>query len=346
MQTRTVDFINIGLMIFSACLAMALPFELFLFSYAVLGPLHYITEISWLNDRNFFMKKRRHAIFLVVTCAILTFQSIYPSISHTTLIESLAHILGEDDYPVLIIQLLCGSLMTAAFLIVIVFEKSKDATGFYIWMLAIIFFAMLAQIFLPAQYNFFSIMLPTLIHVAVFTAIFILSGALKQNIPSGYVVFGLYVVTCVAFFIPHFLPIADQVSHYAQQSYLASGFEQINKTLLTLTPYIGEGEPINILQTAYGFNIQAFIAFAYTYHYLNWFSKTSLVGWHRISWMRMTIILFLWLISVGLYLYDYRLGLSVLFFFSLLHVVLEFPLNHKSFVQVTSDIKRRLINKS
>src|SRR5436190_7509305 len=41
-------------MLASAALACLLPFELFLLSYAVLGPLHYLTQISWLHDRGWF----------------------------------------------------------------------------------------------------------------------------------------------------------------------------------------------------------------------------------------------------------------------------------------------------
>ena len=40
MDTRQLNLLNIGLMIFSTVVAFILPFELFLFSYAVLGPLH------------------------------------------------------------------------------------------------------------------------------------------------------------------------------------------------------------------------------------------------------------------------------------------------------------------
>src|SRR6185369_6487797 len=29
--------------------------------------------------------------------------------------------------------------------------------------------------------------------------------------------------------------------------------------------------------------IGRFLGFAYTYHYLNWFSKTGIIGWHRIG---------------------------------------------------------------
>lgn len=57
LTTGQVDKVNIGLMIISLILAYILPFEVFLFSYAVLGPLHYLTEISWLHQKNYFVPK-------------------------------------------------------------------------------------------------------------------------------------------------------------------------------------------------------------------------------------------------------------------------------------------------
>ena len=33
--------------------AIVAPFQIFLLAWAVLGPLHYLAEISWLHDRNF-----------------------------------------------------------------------------------------------------------------------------------------------------------------------------------------------------------------------------------------------------------------------------------------------------
>ena len=49
-----INYLNIGLMIGACVAAYLFPFELFLFSYAVLGPLHYLTEISWLHERKLF----------------------------------------------------------------------------------------------------------------------------------------------------------------------------------------------------------------------------------------------------------------------------------------------------
>jgi hypothetical protein len=74
--------------------------------------------------------------------------------------------------------------------------------------------------------------------------------------------------------------------------------------------------------------IQMFISFAYTYHYLNWFSKTTIIGWHKkLTQKRSIFIILLWIASIALYFYDYLIGLTVLLFLSLLHVFMEFPLN-------------------
>jgi len=84
--------------------------------------------------------------------------------------------------------------------------------------------------------------------------------------------------------------------------------------------------------------VMGFIAFAYTYHYLNWFSKTSIIQWHNISLRRLLGIVALWIGSVGCYLCSYRMGLRWLYFLSMSHVLLEFPLNHLSFMTIGKEL--------
>jgi hypothetical protein len=91
--------------------------------------------------------------------------------------------------------------------------------------------------------------------------------------------------------------------------------------------------------------MQIFIAFAYTYHYLNWFSKTKIINWHQVSKTRLTVALSIWVASIALYIYDYKLGLAALFFLSVLHVFLEFPLNHLTFVGIYKELKTRITSK-
>jgi hypothetical protein len=47
----------------------------------------------------------------------------------------------------------------------------------------------------------------------------------------------------------------------------------------------------------------------------------------------------LWLASIGLYAYDYSVGLKWLFFLSFTHVLLEFPLNHVTFINIGREVK-------
>src|SRR5882724_6019688 len=61
---RRVDAVHLLLMCTAAALAYLVPFELLLLSYVVLGPAHYLTEISWLPDRKFFLPHRGVALVL------------------------------------------------------------------------------------------------------------------------------------------------------------------------------------------------------------------------------------------------------------------------------------------
>jgi hypothetical protein len=91
------------------------------------------------------------------------------------------------------------------------------------------------------------------------------------------------------------------------------------------------------------FKVQSFIAFAYTYHYLNWFSKTSIIKWHEVPKIKFVVSAILWLASLALYAVDFRLGFAAIFALSILHIVLEFPLNFVSlrsiFAALTGTLK-------
>jgi hypothetical protein len=88
--------------------------------------------------------------------------------------------------------------------------------------------------------------------------------------------------------------------------------------------------------------VQTFIAFAYTYHYLNWFSKTSIIQWHKVDKRKMYITLSLWVACCAMFYFNYRIGLAAIYVLSMLHIILEFPLNVasiKSLFQASSDPK-------
>src|SRR6266550_6453079 len=82
LHLRRVNLLNMGLMLVSCLVAYVVPFELFLFSYAVLGPLHYLTEISWLQKRNYFTQGKNDYLLLTGLCLLtFIFGAMYPKMS-------------------------------------------------------------------------------------------------------------------------------------------------------------------------------------------------------------------------------------------------------------------------
>jgi hypothetical protein len=97
-------------------------------------------------------------------------------------------------------------------------------------------------------------------------------------------------------------------------------------------------EKAMVYTTNAGFIVMRFIAFSYTYHYLNWFSKTSVIQWHKVPKRTLMITITIWLCSVVLYIINYNIGLKALYFLSFLHVFLEFPLNITSFQGIIKSV--------
>jgi hypothetical protein len=199
-----------------------------------------------------------------------------------------------------------------------------------------------------AFYSIFSIMLPTIIHVFIFTGLFILVGALRERSISGIASLAVFCGCAAAFFVlgPSIQP--GHIGEYVQRTY--GSFAQLNFALMTPFSRHDLAVPMkavdyaifvtNILyESPAARTVMGLIAFAYMYHYLNWFSKTSIIQWSAISRRRFIGIIVVWVGSVGLYLADYRLGLRWLFFLSLTHVFLEFPLNHLTFFNIGKELK-------
>lgn len=115
-------------------------------------------------------------------------------------------------------------------------------------------------------------------------------------------------------------------------------FHALNGALIKLF-HLGPGTTLSeIYESSAGLMVMRLIAFAYTYHYLNWFSKTSIIKWHEVPKRRTALILALWVCSLALYARSYELGFIALYFLSVLHVMLEFPLNHQSFAGIGKEL--------
>jgi hypothetical protein len=337
-----INVVNIGLMIFSCIAAFIMPFEVFLFAYAVLGPLHYLTEISWLHDRQYFAKGKYDNIVLWIIGVIILFESFNYKYNWNLP-------LGNDFGNKIIFVALTSSLL-------MVFVKNV-----YIKIFGFIFIMLIAYALFKGDYRdglafFAGALLPTLIHVFVFTGFFILYGALKSRSQSGLISFVVFIICPILLFLlfkdKTFIPITK----YGEASYVANGdgfydtnlsflthlfnvdfpqlkdaagnllyYENVDGTQTAAPDYSNAAQVVFHSQT--GILLMRFIAFAYTYHYLNWFSKTEIIKWHKVPKARFIAVIVLWVVSLVLYGVNYSLGLRWLYFLSFCHVLLEFPLN-------------------
>ncbi|PNW29055.1 hypothetical protein [Formosa algae] len=337
MNTKRVDVLNIFLIIISLITAIMLPFKLFLFSYAFLGPLHYLTEITWLRDKNYFLTAHKNwaLVFLVLAtliaiAPIIIFSNIplNPTIKHGLLI------LGKQTKIFLIIGFL--------FAISLLFLKTNKALAYALALIILVSFFTITYV--PKPFFLIGAFLPTLVHVYIFTFFFIIYGAIKSKSQLG-IYLGLLLLSVP--FIITYIPL-----DYTNYTPSKATFEKFNSlNMMGIKAFIAKvcnNFRNDVFETLsdIGVRIQIFIAFAYTYHYLNWFSKTSIIGWKAsITKKSVFFIIGIWLTAVGLCIYDFNTGLIALYFLSFLHVLLEFPLNVISIKAVMRATKRKRISK-
>lgn len=327
LTTQQIDWLNIGFMLMSAVAAYFLPFEVFLFAYAVLGPLHYLTEISWLHERNYFASGKRDYLWLLAL-TLLLFVAVFlvPWDQMARGRETSRFFSAGIGYLALLSALAMAVFRTAQA------KFACVACG------VLLLFAVAAW---PAYTIIFAVFLPTLIHVYVFTGLFILYGALKSGSKAGLLSLAVFLACPVALILIRG-DTGYQPSAYARQTYPL--FMELNRTIYQLLGFRAADQK-QMQDALYGsmagLIIMRCIAFAYMYHYLNWFAKTSIIKWHMVSRRRLAIIGGLWLASVGVYLYDYRVGFITLATLSFLHVFLEFPLNHKTIIGIGVELRKR-----
>jgi hypothetical protein len=92
--------------------------------------------------------------------------------------------------------------------------------------------------------------------------------------------------------------------------------------------------------------LTSLLAFVYSYHYLNWFIKAEVIRWTDISTTRLTLIVAASAVSTALYFYDYTFGFTVLLALSLVHVVLEFPLDSLALRQLGTAIGQNVAQRA
>ena len=284
---RGTDVAHLGLMLTALGLAYLVPFELLLLAYVVLGPAHYATEISWLHDRKYFLPQRGIAVGLALVAVA------------AALIDNAAWF---------------GFVMWSAFVICVLIAATTTALqGMVLFIAALALTAWMAT--QGASLAVLGVLLPTLIHVSVFTMVFMALGAYRSGAPVQWILLALYVAAIALILIvpPSAATIVPSFEK-AGQEYFAN-----------VAPALGRlfGIPGLRLDT----RLVSLLAFVYTYHYLNWFIKAEIIHWNRMSRGRLALVVAASAASTALYFYDYAFGFTVLLALSLAHIVLEFPLN-------------------
>ncbi|UFW85801.1 hypothetical protein BjapCC829_38820 [Bradyrhizobium barranii] len=284
---RGNDAIHLGLMLLAFAASYLVPFELLLLAYVVLGPAHYFTEISWLHDRSYYLPHRGIAAVLAIIAVI------------AALIDN-ASWFGLAMW---------GALVVCAMLA----ATTSAIESMLLFMVAIALSAIMYSS--ESSLAVIGILIPTPIHVSLFTLIFMVLGAHRSGsrVQAALVVVYLLAVATILL-LP---PTAEiRISSFARvgQDYFGN-----------VGPALGRlfGVPGLVLDT----RLTSLLAFVYTYHYLNWFIKADVIRWTEVPKARLAAMAAASAASTALYFYDYAFGFTFLLALSLIHILLEFPLD-------------------
>lgn len=286
---RRGDVIHLGLMLAALGVAYLIPFELLLLAYAVLGPAHYLTEISWLHDRNYYLPHKGFGLALALVALGAMF-------------------LASPYW--------YGVLVWCAFVACATLAAEGTRTRIVIGATGLALTAILALLQTP--FTLLAVLLPTLIHVSLFTLVFMLLGAFRSRSPAQFALVGCYLAAVALIVLAPptvgwvFPPLASQAE---------PSFGDIPGAL---------GKLLGVPDLTLDARLMGLLSFVYAYHYLNWFIKAEVIHWNRVPRGRLIAIAALSAAATGFYFVNFALGFTVLLLISLMHVLLEFPLNSRS----------------
>jgi hypothetical protein len=300
---RRTDAVHLGLMLLALGLTYVVPFELLLLAYVILGPAHYTTEISWLHDRNYFLPHRGIALALAIVAIF------------AALIDNASWF---------------GFVMWSAFVACALLSAiTNGARGVFLLIAAT---GLTAIMYTRApSLAVLGILIPTLIHVSLFTLVFMTLGAYRARSAVQAALIAAYVMA-----VGLILAVPPSASTFVPK------FAEVGREYFgNVAPALGRlfGAPHLTLDA----RLIGLLAFVYTYHYLNWFIKAEVIRWADMAPGRLALVGAVSAASTGLYFYDYAFGFSVLLALSLVHVVLEFPLNALALRQLGDAIRKGVL---
>ena len=192
------------------------------------------------------------------------------------------------------------------------------------------FALLVATRFLVHGYGlFFAALVPTVVHVFVFTLIFMVAGALRAK---GHKALA-WLNPALLLVIPVFLirlgnpAVTAMPAHYWMASEVTfAGLHEYIASWIGLAMHFDPNHALEPNAVA----ALRFLAFIYLHHYLNWFAKTEVLSWHKVSRTSWIAIGTTYAVAIASYAYSFELGFYAAYFLSLLHVLLELPLDWHS----------------
>jgi hypothetical protein len=274
--------LNVLALLLSCLAAHLAPAATLILAYAALGPLHYLTEISWLHDRRYFVARP----------AWLVVGTIVGVVGGFVMSDAAGVVAIAVGGACVAAGVGCRAIgVTAAMLATGVVAGLGVWAGWW-WVLAAV------------------VLVPTLIHVFAMTAMFVVAGAIRAKSRREWAVVGCLALCSASFAL---VPCVD----------LAGGmmFERAAELFGEVFAVLGV-RGVDAASALLGFT-----AFAYAYHYLNWFLKARTIGWATMTTERKVLLGAVWGVIACAYVIDVRLGLLVSIPLSFGHVLLEMPLN-------------------
>lgn len=303
---RATDAVHLGLMLAALAITYVVPFELLLLAYVVLGPAHYCTEISWLHDRKYFLPPYRSIPLGLVVVAVLA-----PLVNSATWF---------------------GLVIWAAFVACALLTATTAAQSAVLTVVALGLTAAMAVG--RSSFAVLGILLPTLIHVSLFTLVFMSLGAFRSRSRAQALLVVVYLAAIAALLaVPPSAATRIPAFAAAAQDYFGN-----------VAPALGR--LLGVANLKLDMRLTGLLAFVYTYHYLNWFIKADVIRWADMPRPRLVLVIAASAASTALYFYDYAFGFGVLLALSLAHVVLEFPLNNLAIRQLAAAIGQALTRRS
>lgn len=285
--------------------SLVLPYDGIWISFTFLGLLHFLTQISWLHDRRLFFQEQKviqkqfFILFGALCAFIITLLYISP---------------GENGFYI--------ALLYASTFIIALFLRLDSPLKYVLIIFALLMFVgeWSKALFL------FGILLPTVIHVGIFTLCFLIQGALRRGDYPGIISAFAWIIAVVAIFIFPHIEIIAPMQWFQEERLLWEPLAQNLSSVANVNLEI----------------IFSFLTFIYTYHFLNWFSKTEVLKWHKMSPERSIGIAIFYVFAIFVCYWNYMLGyLFLLLPLSILHVVLEFPLD----VQVLATLPKMVLSR-